>query len=130
MQKKVALLTLVLFFVSFCSTEKANADQKFWCIATSELLNNFPHFNDSTLSREYSDDLIENLKIYDKTFKISIEEMSVGQPSTLDIQYDELTKLIKKEDSDALYLCKIWANKNNTNFEQITESKVGKDNSK
>ena len=130
MQKKVALLTIILFFVSFCSTEKANADQKFWCIATSELLNNFPHFNDSNLSKESGDEFIEKLKNYDKTFKISIEEMSVDQQSLLNIQYDEFAKLIKKEDSDALILCKIWANKNNTNFEQITESKVGKDNSK
>lgn len=68
--------------------------------------------------------------MYDKTFKNSIEEISVDKSKQLDIQYEQISNLIKKHDSDTFFLCKIWSNKNNTEFGQIQESRVRKDNSK
>lgn len=129
-RKKITKFFLVLLFISFCSSEKANADQKFWCIATSELLTNFPDFDDPILSKDYSDDLVENLKIYDNTYKSAIKETKTLTGKDLNLQYDQLNSSIKKEDSDSLYVCKVWAEKNQTNFEQVEKSKVGKDNSK
>tara|TARA_B100001175_G_C19507682_1_gene641845 strand:- start:1276 stop:1668 length:393 start_codon:yes stop_codon:yes gene_type:complete len=130
MQKKIIKLTFLLIFISFCSNEKANADQKFWCIATSELLNNFPDFNDPVLSKEYGDDLVKNLKIYENTYLSSIKETKVNIGKDVNVEYGQLTSSIKKEDSGVLYFCKIWAEKNQNNFEQINNSRVGKDNSK
>ena len=130
MQKFTIKFLILLLFTSCGPSEKANADEKFWCIATSELLINFPEFNNPNNSKNYSNDLVENLKIYDKTFKNSIKEISVDKSKQVDIQYGQLSNLLKKEDSDALFLCKIWSDKNNTDFGQINESRVGKDNSK
>jgi len=129
-QKLTINFFIILLFTNCSTNQKANADEKYWCIATVELLINFPEFNNPDNSKNYSNELIENLKIYDKTFKNSIEEISFDKSKQIDIQYDQLSNLIKKEDSDALFLCKIWSNKNNTEFGQIQESRVGKDNSK
>ena len=93
-------------------------------------MNNFPDFNDPVLSKEYGDDLVKNLKIYENTYLSSIKETKVNIGKDVNVEYGQLTSSIKKEDSGVLYFCKIWAEKNQNNFEQINNSRVGKDNSK
>ena len=62
--------------------------------------------------------------------KVQLKKQKTLTGKDLNLQYDQLKSSIKKEDSDSLYVCKVWAEKNQTNFEQVEKSKVEKDNSK
>jgi len=131
MKKEFICLSILLIIFTACSTQKANAQQKFWCIATMELKYNFPDYDNPDLSKEYGNELISDLKQYSNTYKLSLTQYySENNKDNNNYEPNEFIKLIKMDNTEALEICKIWSEINETNFEQINESRKGKDNSK
>ena len=131
MRKVIIYLSILSIIFTACSTQKANAQEKFWCIASMELMYDFPDFNNPELSEEYGNQLISTLKQYSETYKISITQYySENSKENPNYEPNEFINLIKKDDTDSLKICKIWSEINDTNFEQYQESRQRKDNSK
>ncbi len=131
MKKEIIYLSILLIIFTACTTQKANAQQKYWCIATMELMYDFPDFNDPQLSKDYGNDLISDLKQFSKTYELSLNQYYSENSKVNSSQAPNVfIKLIKMDDTEALEICKIWSEINETNFDRLNESRQGKDNSK
>ena len=96
-----------------------------------ELMYDFPDFNDPQLSKDYGNDLISDLKQFSKTYELSLNQYYSENSKVNSSQAPNVfIKLIKMDDTEALEICKIWSEINETNFDRLNESRQGKDNSK
>ena len=130
MKRTIIFTMLFIFVFTTCTTQKANSQEKYWCIATMELMNNFPNFNDPEFEAKESD-LAFNLKQYSKSYNDSVNEYNRKNNDLVSFSDSKIfIKSVKMDKYQALELCKIWSDINDTNFEDINESRVGKDNSK